>query len=586
MDGRKRLSGAKYRKVAGEKKNKVNEIISKTVKLDYFFKSNPSTGETSSQSDSTPSQSSRVDEESYGVETREARVNDQPSLVSLSTEPSGGPNKVASNAEENEDVLLKPDTPTTSITGNLKPSNDPVLWKINDTTRDYFVKNGFNQNKDGDFEQSKRVYPDKNRFLNKALFDRKLAGDLVNRGYLVYSPSQGSLFCGPCKLFCLTSSQFSDSGFSDWKHGYQRVKEHENSHAHLDSVLTYKRRAAEMGKIDNQLQTQIEEEVKYWRAVLQRVVAVIKKLASRGLAFRGEDELVGSTNNGNYMMCLELIAEFDPFLKAHIDRHGNPGQGKSSYLSSTICDELIEIMGRSVTESILKEVKTSKYFSIIVDSTPDVTHNDQLSFILRYVNEYGYPEERFVEFFKNQGHTGKELVDSVFEFFKGHGLDIQNCRGQSFDNASNMSGIYSGLQARLKEANPLIFYVPCSAHSLNLVGSSAAECCNLSRSFFDLVQGLYNFFSSSTHRWNVLESFFKPGDKNLTIKSLSITRWSAREEACKSLNRDFEAIAKALKFISMTNSQDENEKTKNKAKGLLRRLVCTETSFMAALCSQ
>lgn len=86
------------------------------------------------------------------------------------------------------------------------------------------------------------------------------------------------------------------------------------------------------------------------------------------------------------MMCLELITESDSFLKAHIDKHGNPGQSKSSYLPSTICDKLVEIMGRNVMKSIVKEVKTSKYLSVIFDSNQDVTHNGQLPFILRYVN--------------------------------------------------------------------------------------------------------------------------------------------------------------------------------------------------------
>lgn len=90
----------------------------------------------------------------------------------------------------------------------------------------------------------------------------------------------------------------------------------------------------QLGKIDTQFQTQIEEEVKYQRAVLQRVVNMIKKLASCGLAFRSEEKLFCSTNNGNSMMCVELIAEFDPFLKAHIDEHGDPVQYQSYYLSS------------------------------------------------------------------------------------------------------------------------------------------------------------------------------------------------------------------------------------------------------------
>ncbi|XP_008178879.1 zinc finger MYM-type protein 1-like [Acyrthosiphon pisum] len=97
-------------------------------------------------------------------------------------------------------------------------------------------------------------------------------------------------------------------------------------------------------------------------------------------------------------------------------------------------------------------------------------HVDQLSFIFRYVQNNGSTVERFLGFLPNSGHKSEELVDAVFLVLDSHGLDINNCRGQSYDNASNMSGMYTGLQARIKEVNPLATFVPCSAHSLNLVG--------------------------------------------------------------------------------------------------------------------
>ena len=77
-------------------------------------------------------------------------------------------------------------------------------------------------------------------------------------------------------------------------------------------------------------------------------MSVVKLLLSRGLAFRGEDEILGSQHNGNYLGILELLAQFDPFLSSHLAKYGNQGRGKPSYLSSTICDEIIQIMhGRS-----------------------------------------------------------------------------------------------------------------------------------------------------------------------------------------------------------------------------------------------
>jgi hypothetical protein len=45
------------------------------------------------------------------------------------------------------------------------------------------------------------------------------------------------------------------------------------------------------------------------------------------------------------------------------------------------------------------------------------------------------------------GHTERELAESLLKFLEKHGIDIANCRGQSYNNASNMSGKYNGMQA-------------------------------------------------------------------------------------------------------------------------------------------
>ena len=148
-------------------------------------------------------------------------------------------------------------------------------------------------------------------------------------------------------------------------------------------------------------------EKEYWTKVLRIVISVIKKLASRGLAFRGHIEKFGSPNNGNYMMALELIAEYNAFLAEHIKKFGNPGSGNPSYLSSTICDEIINLMAVKVLSIIFEEIRFATYWSVIVDSTPDMTHVDQLTIIIRYVKPNGTPVERFIKFLSNIGHKSK-----------------------------------------------------------------------------------------------------------------------------------------------------------------------------------
>lgn len=69
------------------------------------------------------------------------------------------------------------------------------------------------------------------------------------------------------------------------------------------------------------------------------------------------------------------------------------------------------------------------------------------------------------------------MADAVFSILKKFNLDVPYLRGQLYDNTKNMSGVYSGLQARIREVAPLADFIPCSAHSLNLIGSYAASCC-------------------------------------------------------------------------------------------------------------
>ncbi|XP_013783749.1 zinc finger MYM-type protein 1-like [Limulus polyphemus] len=235
------------------------------------------------------------------------------------------------------------------------------------------------------------------------------------------------------------------------------------------------------------------------------MVSVIRFLTSRGLAFHGENQIIGSSKNENFLGILELLSEFDPFLEEHLKVYGNTGKGNPSYLSANICEEFIEIMGQRVFCAILEEIKKSKYYSISVDSNPDISHIDQLIFTVQYIRG-SEPVERFLKFIPIFSHGAKNLADTVVEFLQENNILLSNYRGQSYDNASNMSARYTGLQARIRELNEFAIYIPGAGHSLNLVGVKAAECGPQIVSFFDFVQRLYSFFSTSTHRWNVLTS--------------------------------------------------------------------------------
>lgn len=87
-------------------------------------------------------------------------------------------------------------------------------------------------------------------------------------------------------------------------------------------------------------------------------------------------------------------------------------------------------MSDQVILLIVNELKESKYFSIIVDSTPDVSHVDQLTLVLRYVQKSGYTVERFLSFIPMHGHGAADMLELITNKLQLHGILIADCRGQ------------------------------------------------------------------------------------------------------------------------------------------------------------
>ena len=137
---------------------------------------------------------------------------------------------------------------------------------------------------------------------------------------------------------------FGKLGCKDWKRATQAISRHEKSAGHRNAMVQLLLRSDAGNRVDAALVRQEQAERDYWRSVLERVAETIRHLAVRGLAFRGTNEIIGSVDNGNFLGTLELLAKFDPFMAQHINQKANKGQGHTSYLSNTVCEEFIHLM--------------------------------------------------------------------------------------------------------------------------------------------------------------------------------------------------------------------------------------------------
>ncbi|GFT93862.1 zinc finger MYM-type protein 1 [Trichonephila clavipes] len=121
--------------------------------------------------------------------------------------------------------------------------------------------------------------------------------------------------------------------------------------------------------------------------------------------------------------------------------------------------------------------------------------------ILRFCNSSTEAiEEHFVGFIAFAETMGEYITNSILQELERNGLDIQNCRGQGYDNGANMVGINKG----------------------------------------------------SSKRWDIVKTKLK-----LTLKPLSETRWESRIGAVKAIFLQFDDVIECVNKLK--NKSDDSE---------------------------
>lgn len=319
------------------------------------------------------------------------------------------------------------------------------------------------------------------------------AGFKIKREWLCYSIIKDAVYCEACWLFSERKgsllSPWADEGIRDWQGLSRKIDSHEKSATHLKScrILDVWRNER---TVDAGMQSEIKKETNKWVSVLERIVNVTLTLAGSNLAFRGHREnIIGEPNGGNFLALIDLLSKYDPVLKEIL----SGPKYSNKYMSPAIQNELIQLLSNTVKGTISQEIESAQFFSIIMDTTQDQTKTDQLSQVVRYVSilkdEAERPtslvvNERFLGFREITDQTGEALEEEIIKSLEEKQLKLSKCRGQGYDGAANMSGVYNGVKSRIERKQKTAKYVHCAAHNLNLVLNDACSKIQENKNFF------------------------------------------------------------------------------------------------------
>lgn len=167
---------------------------------------------------------------------------------------------------------------------------------------------------------------------------------------------------------------------------------------------------------------------------------------------------------------------------------------------------------------------------MVADDTTDISQIEQFSLCVSYFEcEKKVLREDFRSFIPVYDLSGAGLAKVIQESLVKFGLNLQDMRGQG--GAATMRGEFRGVQAHIKEQNPLALYSHCAAHTLNLCLVDASKV-NPIRNCMRTISDICAFFHSSAKRTNILKEEITnllPESKRLI--SLCEARWVQRHDA-------------------------------------------------------
>ncbi|XP_046853386.1 52 kDa repressor of the inhibitor of the protein kinase-like, partial [Xenia sp. Carnegie-2017] len=229
------------------------------------------------------------------------------------------------------------------------------------------------------------------------------------------------------------------------------------------------------------IDSKVKKEVEGNRAKLSSITDTVLTCGRLGLAFRGHrDDRHYHPETGNFSA--GGVGNFVELLNFRV-RAGDK-------------NKLIKCCGEVITDKIISDLKASRFYSVIADEARDISNTEQMSLVLRFIDQNRDIREEFVGFLPCKwGLKGEQLAKVVLDALGNLGLSIADCRGQGYDGAGAVAGHINGMAAHLHRLNDKALFTHCYSHRLNL-----AICESINIMDFDFVVALVicrNVFDST-----------------------------------------------------------------------------------------
>ena len=355
------------------------------------------------------------------------------------------------------------------------------------------------------------------------------------------------------------------TGFSsDGRNMSNVANRHQSSKSHMTCHTSYKLlgNVDVASALDEARQREIlrhNENASRYTKIMKHHIDIAVFLSAQGLAFRGHSEDKSSSNRGNFLELMDLLGDYSQDLRVFLDKE------RITYTSHNPQNELIQCIFQEVESEIQNPVQASRFVSVMMDDTSDMSNTEQSAVSVRLIHEGNLEEHLLGLTDASDDQSADGLTQIMMNILRNYNVTPETASrkliGQSYDGAATMSGELNGVQKKVQDNFPFAYYNHCVAHRMSLCASQSSMTIPEVAKFFGILDKLITFFRSSPKRTRFLGyNLPKPGD----------TRWLSRDTAVSAIDTFYETVGAVLYEMSSNGARKMD--TQLTARGLLANI--------------
>lgn len=329
------------------------------------------------------------------------------------------------------------------------------------------------------------------------------------------------LFCWACLLFSGKNSQWKSSDLSDLNNLHAGLKRHAASQVHLEAFLKLKTFRKIGTNVDQNpalgsLKISKEEQVFTNRMVMKNLIQMICFLGNNPSLDNIEVTHSDPIGRDRFLDFFNLMSKFDDTLRSN-------AINKKAFLGPSVQNNLITSISNTIVENIKKEIKSSKFLSIILSEVAELGDTILVSIIVRFTKNNFVVCERFFGF---RQVPSSRLAEPLFDIisnvvnFTDCGLKVVS---YSYDGGVILTNQLPQFQSKMDELCPNALNVHYNEHQLSSVLQQSLSSITECKHFFSAVNSLSSIFLKSKKLREELNLLLCKINPNLTDFDWSIS---------------------------------------------------------------